>query len=516
MANIELFKDLVKNGYAFKGEHVKIGVGMLDGMVVPEADIYLPLKTMNRHGLIAGATGTGKTKTLQMISECLSNNSVPVVLMDIKGDLSGIAAAGTVNDKINDRCTKLNVTYTPQNFPVELLTLSDARGVKLRATVTEFGPILLSKILGLNDTQEGLVAMIFKYCDDNAMPLLDLKDFIKVLQFIGDEGKAEIEKTYGKISTSSTGTILRKVVELQQQGADVFFGEKSFEVDDLMRFNEKGQGIISILRVMDMQSKPKLFSTFMLQLLAELYATAPEEGDLDKPKLVLIIDEAHLVFQEANEALLQQIETVIKLIRSKGIGIFFCTQNPQDIPASILSQLGLKVQHALRAFTAADRKTIKTAAENFPISEHYIVDELLTQMGIGEAFVTLLNEKGIPTPLVHTMLCPPQSRMDILTDNELDEIIAKSKLTKKYNEIIDTESAYEILTKKLEEAAKKTEEETQQKIEEKEEKKAEAETSFFDNPILKQVGRTAAQVITRSLLGALGLGGRSSRRKSLF
>lgn len=516
MANIELFKDLVKNGYAFKGEHVKIGVGMLDGMVVPEADIYLPLKTMNRHGLIAGATGTGKTKTLQMISECLSNNSVPVVLMDIKGDLSGIAAAGTVNDKINDRCTKLNVTYTPQNFPVELLTLSDARGVKLRATVTEFGPILLSKILGLNDTQEGLVAMIFKYCDDNAMPLLDLKDFIKVLQFIGDEGKAEIEKTYGKISTSSTGTILRKVVELQQQGADVFFGEKSFEVDDLMRFNEKGQGIISILRVMDMQSKPKLFSTFMLQLLAELYATAPEEGDLDKPKLVLIIDEAHLVFQEANEALLQQIETVIKLIRSKGIGIFFCTQNPQDIPASILSQLGLKVQHALRAFTAADRKTIKTAAENFPISEHYVVDELLTQMGIGEAFVTLLNEKGIPTPLVHTMLCPPQSRMDILTDNELDEIIAKSKLTKKYNEIIDTESAYEILTKKLEEAAKKTEEETQQKIEEKEEKKAEAETSFFDNPILKQVGRTAAQVITRSLLGALGLGGRSSRRKSLF
>ncbi len=516
MANIELFKDLVKNGYAFKGEHVKIGVGMLDGMVVPEADIYLPLKTMNRHGLIAGATGTGKTKTLQMISECLSNNSVPVVLMDIKGDLSGIAAAGTVNDKINDRCTKLDVTYTPQNFPVELLTLSDARGVKLRATVTEFGPILLSKILGLNDTQEGLVAMIFKYCDDNAMPLLDLKDFIKVLQFIGDEGKAEIEKTYGKISTSSTGTILRKVVELQQQGADVFFGEKSFEVDDLMRFNEKGQGIISILRVMDMQSKPKLFSTFMLQLLAELYATAPEEGDLDKPKLVLIIDEAHLVFQEANEALLQQIETVIKLIRSKGIGIFFCTQNPQDIPASILSQLGLKVQHALRAFTAADRKTIKTAAENFPISEHYVVDELLTQMGIGEAFVTLLNEKGIPTPLVHTMLCPPQSRMDILTDNELDEIIAKSKLTKKYNEIIDTESAYEILTKKLEEAAKKTEEETQQKIEEKEEKKAEAETSFFDNPILKQVGRTAAQVITRSLLGALGLGGRSSRRKSLF
>ena len=513
MANADSFKELLKNGYTFKGEHAKIGVGMLNGEVIPEADIYLPLKTMNRHGLIAGATGTGKTKTLQMISEILSNNSVPVVLMDIKGDLSGIAAAGTTNDKINDRCTKLNINYTPQGFPVELLTLSDAIGVKLRATVTEFGPILLSKILGLNDTQEGLVAMIFKYCDDNAMPLLDLKDFIKVLQYIGDEGKEEIEKSYGKISTSSTGTILRKVVELQQQGADIFFGEKSFEVDDLMRFNDKGQGIISILRVMDMQSKPKLFSTFMLQLLAELYATAPEEGDLDKPKLVLIIDEAHLVFQEANQALLQQIETVIKLIRSKGIGIFFCTQNPQDIPASILSQLGLKVQHALRAFTAADRKTIKTAAENFPESEYYVVDELLTQMGIGEAFVTLLNEKGIPTPLVHTMLCPPQSRMDVLNDNELDELISKSKLTKKYNEVIDTESAYEILTKKLEEAAKKTEEEAEEKESKKEEEK---ETSFFDNPILKQVGRTAAQVITRSLLGALGLGGRSSRKKSLF
>ncbi|MFY8090813.1 MAG: helicase HerA-like domain-containing protein [Chitinophagaceae bacterium] len=513
MANADSFKELIKNGYTFKGEHAKIGVGMLNGEVIPEADIFLPLKTMNRHGLIAGATGTGKTKTLQMISEILSNNSVPVVLMDIKGDLSGIAAAGTTNDKINDRCTKLNINYTPQGFPVELLTLSDAIGVKLRATVTEFGPILLSKILGLNDTQEGLVAMIFKYCDDNAMPLLDLKDFIKVLQYIGDEGKEEIEKSYGKISTSSTGTILRKVVELQQQGADIFFGEKSFEVDDLMRFNDKGQGIISILRVMDMQSKPKLFSTFMLQLLAELYATSPEEGDLDKPKLVLIIDEAHLVFQEANQALLQQIETVIKLIRSKGIGIFFCTQNPQDIPASILSQLGLKVQHALRAFTAADRKTIKTAAENFPESEYYVVDELLTQMGIGEAFVTLLNEKGIPTPLVHTMLCPPQSRMDVLNDNELDELISKSKLTKKYNEVIDTESAYEILTKKLEEAAKKTEEEAEEKETKKEEEK---ETSFFDNPILKQVGRTAAQVITRSLLGALGLGGRSSRKKSLF
>lgn len=516
MADVNAFIETVKNGYSFKGEHIKIGNGILDGQVIADANIYLPLKTMNRHGLIAGATGTGKTKTLQKISEVLSNNSVPVVLMDIKGDLSGIAAAGTANDKINDRCSKLNISYTPTAFPTELYSLSGQNGVKLRATVTEFGPILLSKILGLNDTQEGLVAMIFKYCDDSKMPLLDLKDFIKVLQYIGDEGKAEMEKQYGKISTASTGTILRKVVELQQQGADVFFGEKSFEVEDLMRFDDMGRGMINILRVMDMQNRPKLFSTFMLQLLAELYAICPEEGDLDKPKLVLFIDEAHLVFQEANSALLQQIETVIKLIRSKGVGIFFCTQNPQDIPASILSQLGLKVQHALRAFTAADRKTIKQAAENFPETDFYETDELLTQMGIGEAFVTLLNEKGIPTPLVHTMLCPPESRMDVLTDEETNTLINKSKLVKKYNEVVDSESAHEILTKKLEAAAEEAEVEKEKVEEEKQDKKEAKEESFFDNPIVKQVGRTAASVITRGLLGALGLGGRSSRRKKLF
>lgn len=511
MPTQEQFLQTVQQGYTFKGEYIKIGCGMLNGEVVSGADVLLPLKTMNRHGLIAGATGTGKTKTLQMISEGLSNASVPVVLMDIKGDLSGIAAAGTANDKLNERCKLLNITYTPSAYATELLTLSNEKGVRLRATVTEFGPILLSKILGLNDTQGGLVAMIFKYCDDSKLPLLDLKDFIKVLQYISDEGKAEMEKQYGKISTTSTGTILRKVVELQQQGADIFFGEPSFEVEDLMRISDDGRGMINILRVTDMQNRPKLFSTFMLQLLAELYAISPEEGDLDKPKLVLFIDEAHLIFNEATTALLEQIETVIKLIRSKGIGIFFCTQNPQDVPSPILSQLGLKVQHALRAFTAADRKTIKQAAQNFPDSEFYTTDELLTQMGIGEGLVTLLNEKGIPTPLIHTMLCPPQSRMDVLSDTEIDALVNKSKLAAKYNKQIDSESAYEILTGKLEDAQKKTQEEQEQKQQTKKEAK---EESFFDNPVLKQVGRTAASVITRSLLGALGLGGR--RKSSLF
>lgn len=511
MAAVPSFVDAVKAGYTFKGESCKIGVAMLDGQVVPGADVMLPLKTMNRHGLIAGATGTGKTKTLQVLAEMLSGASVPVVLMDIKGDLSGIAAPGNPNGNISDRCQKLGIEFKPAACPAELLTLSRQKGTRLRATVSEFGPVLLSKILGLNDTQGGFVAIIFKYCDDHKLPLLDLKDFIKVLQFISNEGKAELEKEYGKISTTSTGTILRKVIELQQQGADLFFGETSFDIDDLMRIADDGRGMVSVIRVTDLQDRPKLFSTFMLQLLAELYASCPEEGDLDKPKLVLFIDEAHLIFQEASDALLQQIETIIKLIRSKGIGIFFCTQNPMDVPASVLAQLGLKVQHALRAFTAADRKVIKQTAENYPETAFYKTDELITQLGIGEALVTMLNEKGIPTPLVHCMLRPPASRMDILTETEIDELVAGSRIAARYNQEVDSESAYEILTAKLEEASQKQEE----KREKEEPKTTKKEKGFFDDPTIRSMTRTAGNTIVRSLLGVLGLGGRS-RRKSLF
>lgn len=514
MADSTKFLELVKAGYTFKGESFKIGCAMLDGNVVADADVLLPFKTLNRHGLIAGATGTGKTKTLQVLAEGSSDASIPVLLMDIKGDLSGIAAAGTPNDKITDRCQKLNIEFKPAAYPVDLLTLSEQKGARLRATVSEFGPVLLSKILGLNDTQGGFVAMIFKYCDDNKLPLLDLKDFTKVLQFVSDEGKAELEKTYGKISTTSTGTILRKVIELQQQGADVFFGEKSFEVDDLMRISDDGRGIISIVRVTDLQDRPKLFSTFMLQLLAELYATCPEEGDMDKPKLVMFIDEAHLIFQEANEALLQQIETIIKLIRSKGIGIYFCTQNPMDVPASVLAQLGLKVQHALRAFTAADRKVIKQTSENYPETDFYKTEDLITQLGTGEALVTILNEKGIPTPLVHCMIRPPQSRMDILSEMEIDSLVGKSKIAAKYNQVIDNKSAYEILTEKLEDAAKKEEQEAEEKTTKKTTTKK--EKTIFDDPTVRSMTRTAGNTIVRTLLGVLGLGGRSRKRKSLF
>lgn len=502
------FIEAIKTGYSFKGETVKIGAGMLEGEVIAEAEVFLPLSTMNRHGLIAGATGGGKTKSFQMIAEGLSDASVPCLLMDIKGDLSGIAAAGTLNDKIASRYQKLKMDYRPTTFPVDLLTLSQQKGVRLRATVSEFGPILITKILGLNDTQGGVVAMIFKYCDDNKLPLLDLKDFIKVLQYVGNEGKAELQKSYGNISTTSTGTILRKVIELQQQGADLFFGEKSFEVEDLMRMNEDGRGMISVLRVNDIQDKPKLFSTFMLQMLAELYSVCPEVGDVDKPKLIIFIDEAHLIFEEASKALFDEINTVIKLIRSKGIGIYFCTQNPMDVPASVLGQLGLKIQHSLRAFTANDRQVIKQTAQNYPETTFYKTEDLITQLGIGEALVTLLNEKGIPTPLVHTMMCTPRSRMDVLTQSEIDSIVGHSKLAAKYNQVIDSDSAYEMLTAKLQEAAAKPPVVAPAKTAKPEENLLE---KVVNNTVVKSMMRTAGTTIVRSLLGSLGLGGRSRK-----
>ncbi len=514
MGDKNSFTDAIKSGYSFKGETFKIGSAILDGEVIPEAEIFLPLKTMNRHGLLAGATGTGKTKSFQMIAEGLSDASVPVLLMDIKGDLSGIGAAGTVNDKISERYQTLKMEYKPHAYPVDLLTLSEQKGVRLRATVSEFGPVLLTKILGLNDTQGGVVAMIFKYCDDNKLPLLDLKDFIKVLQYVGNEGKNELQATYGNISTTSTGTILRKVIELQQQGADIFFGEKSFEVDDLMRISDDGRGMISILRVTDIQDKPKLFSTFMLQTLAELYSISPEEGDMDKPKLVIFIDEAHLIFQEASKALLEQIETIIKLIRSKGIGIYFCTQNPMDVPASILGQLGLKIQHALRAFTAADRTVIKQTAQNYPETKFYKTEDLITQMGIGEAMVTILNEKGIPTPLAHVMMLTPKSRMDILTNAEIDNIVSQSKLVVKYNQVIDSDSAYEMLTAKLKEAAANNPTPADAATKKTIKPEENAFEKVANNTIVKSMMRTAGNTIVRSLLGSLGLGGRSRSTSS--
>ena len=364
------FVSTIQSGYSFKGDAVLLGVATRDGKVFADAPVRLPLRTMNRHGLISGATGTGKTKTLQMIAEQLSEAGVPTLLMDIKGDLSGLAEAGTSSPAITERYAKIGSDWSPSAYPAEFLTLSEEPGARLRATVLEFGPLLFSRLLGLNETQSSLVALVYKFCDDKHLPLLDLKDFKKVLEYITGEAKANVTAEYGLVPTTSTALILRKLIELEQQGAEEFFGEPSFEMSDLLRVTD-GFGAVSILRLTDMQDRPKLFSSFMLQLLAELYATLPEVGDLEKPKLVIFIDEAHLIFDDAEKALLDEIETVIKLIRSKGVGIFFCTQMPTDVPDDVLGQLGMKVQHALRAFTAKDRAAIKAMAQNYPETAFY-------------------------------------------------------------------------------------------------------------------------------------------------
>jgi len=504
MADTTRFLETITNGYQPKGSFITLGTAMLNGEPVEGAYIKIPLKTMNRHGLIAGATGTGKTKTLQVLAEQLSENGVPVLMMDIKGDLSGIAKAAEVQPFITERHAKIGLPYEAKAFPAELMSLSKQEGVRLRSTVSEFGPVLFSRVLGLNDTQTGVVNVIFKYCDDNNMPLLDLKDIKKVLQFITDDGKAEIEKEYGMISTSSSGAILRKIIELEQQDADLFFGELSFDVKDLMRIDDQGRGYVNIIRLTDIQDKPKLFSTFMLSLLAEIYNTMPEKGDADQPELVIFIDEAHLIFDEASKALLDQIETIVKLIRSKGVGIFFVTQNPADVPNGVLSQLGLKVQHALRAFTAIDRKAIKLAAENYPITEFYKTDEIITQLGTGEALVTALSEKGNPTPLAATMLRAPMSRMDILTADEISTLNASSRLVKKYSEAIDRESAYEILCKKVEAIEAQQAQTQQQKAEEKAAKAAPRQTPSTGSTIEKQIIKTVTSAtFIRGVFGVL-------------
>ncbi|WP_298928806.1 helicase HerA-like domain-containing protein [uncultured Allomuricauda sp.] len=498
MSSKEKFFEHIEKGYTTKGDFITMGAGMFNGETVTNAFVKIPLKTLNRHGLIAGATGTGKTKTLQVIAENLSNKGIPVLLMDLKGDLSGIAQPSPGHPKIDERHEKIGLPFEANGFPVEILSLSDQDGVRLRATVSEFGPVLLSRILDLTVTQEGIVAVVFKYCDDNKLPLLDLKDFKKVLQYATGEGKKEFQESYGRISTSSTGTILRKIIELEQQGADLFFGEKSFEVDDLVRIDENGRGYINIIRLTDIQDRPKLFSTFMLSLLAEIYATFPEQGDSDRPELILFIDEAHLIFKEASKALLDQIESIVKLIRSKGIGLYFVTQNPTDVPDDVLAQLGLKVQHALRAFTAKDRKAIKLTAENYPDSEFYDTKEVLTSLGIGEALISALDEKGRPTPLAATLLRAPMSRMDVLTKAELKETLGKSKLIKKYNDDVDRESAYELLNEKIEKAQKEAEKEEKQKTTSR--RKTSTRRSTRMNPVVKVL--TSATFI-RGVLGVL-------------
>lgn len=508
MKNSDAFVKDITEGNTFKGDYITLGSAMLNGETITNTFVNVPLKTMNRHGLIAGATGTGKTKTLQVLAENLSEKGIPVLLMDVKGDLSGLAKPSAGHAKIDERHAKIGLPFEPKAFPVEVFTLSEQDGVRLRATISEFGPVLISRILDVTETQAGIISVIFKYCDDNHLPLLDLKDFKKILQYATNEGKAEFEESYGRISTASTGAILRKIIEIEQQGGDLFFGETSFDTQDLLRIDENGRGYINIIRLTDIQDRPKLFSTFMLSLLAEIYSTFPEQGDSDRPELILFIDEAHLIFNEASSALLNQIESIVKLIRSKGVGLYFVTQNPTDVPEAVLGQLGLKVQHALRAFTANDRKAIKLTAQNYPDTDYYDTADVLTSLGIGEALVSALDEKGKPTPLAATMMRAPMSRMDILTETELGSLLAQSQLAKKYNQEIDRESAYEMLNEKIEQAEA---EEAKQKAKEEKEalKRAESKRqtrstsrrqSTRMSPLVKVL--TSATVI-RGVLGIL-------------
>jgi DNA helicase HerA-like ATPase len=495
----EQFIAAINKSYTTDLPSIYLGAGILNGEILAEARVSLPLRMMNRHGLITGATGSGKTRTLQLIAEQLSAAGVPVFMPDMKGDLSGIAKEGAENEKIAERAAALGIRHSPSAFPVELYSLSGKLGAQMRATVTEFGPALLSKILELNDTQCGVLNILFKYADDKNLPIVDFHDLKKVLNFLTDgPGAAEIKSDYGKISPATSSTILRKIVSLEQQGVNQIFGETSFDIND---FFDKvdGRGVISILNVSDIQNQPAIFSTFMLALLAELYQRLPEAGDLDKPKLIFFLDEAHLLFKDAPKAFLDQIDQVIRLIRSKGVGIFFCTQLTQDIPAVVLGQLGNRVHHVIRAFTPNDVKALKETVKTFPSSPFYEMEKQFTQLGTGQAFITVLNEKGIPTETVVTHLAPPASVMGPLAPADYDQILQSSELNKKYKNSVNPQSAFELLESRLKEQEDEIEDEPDVR------KSSRTEKSTFDqvlsSPVAKQVGRELIRGVFGMLFG---------------
>jgi DNA helicase HerA-like ATPase len=507
------FIEVISKSYTTPLPSIYLGAGLYQGEIVPEAKVNLPLRMMNRHGLVTGATGSGKTRTLQLIAEQLSAAGVPVFMPDMKGDLSGMAKEGTANDKINERAKALGVQFTPSGFPVELYSLSGKLGAQMRATVTEFGPVLLSKILELNEVQSGVLAVVFKYADDKNLPIVDFNDLKKVLNYLSEgAGAQEIKADYGKISTTTLGTILRKIVALEQQGIQQLFGERSFDIQDLFE-KVDGRGVISLLNVSDIQSQPGIFSTFMLALLAELYQNLPEAGDLDKPKLIFFLDEAHLLFKDAPKAFMDQIEQVIRLIRSKGVGIFFCTQLTQDVPPTVLSQLGNRVHHVIRAFTPNDVKALKETIKTFPKSEFYDMEQQFTQLGTGQAFITVLNEKGIPTETVVTHLAPPASVMGPLSAEEYQSHLKGSDLYTKYQEAIDPQSAFEMLEAKM-----KQQEVEEPKAQPRTTSGRRAEKSTFEevisSPVAKQVGRELVRGVFGMLFGTTTR--RTTRRKGIF
>jgi uncharacterized protein len=491
----------INKSYTTSLPTIYLGAGILDGEIVSDARVHLPLRMMNRHGLITGATGSGKTRTLQLMAEQLSKAGVPVFMPDMKGDISGMAKAAVPNEKIHERAAALNYAYEPAEYPVELYSLSGNLGAQMRATVTEFGPVLLSKILELNDTQTGVLNILFKYADDRQLAIVDFADLKKVLNYLTEgPGAIEIKGDYGKISSASASTILRKIVSLEQQGVNHIFGETSFDVDDLMQ-KVDGKGVITLLNVSDIQHQPAVFSTFMLALLAELYQRLPEAGDLDKPNLIFFLDEAHLLFKDAPKAFLDQIDQVIRLIRSKGVGVFFCTQLTQDVPANVLAQLGNRVHHVIRAFTPNDVKALRETVKTFPHSEFYDIEKEFTKLGTGQAFITVLNEKGIPTETVVTHLAPPSSHMGPLEPNEYDDLLKHSEGYGKYHKAVDPESAFEILSERMQqhEAAAATPTMEQRRTT----TTRRAEKSTLETVMQSSVGRQVGRELVRGVFGML-------------
>jgi DNA helicase HerA-like ATPase len=444
------FTEMLTAGYGFADPSVTLGAALeTGGAVHQEPKIRIPLGMMNRHGLIAGATGTGKTKTLQLLTEQLVAQGVPVFVADIKGDLSGLAVPGESNDRVSSRAKDVGWEWKPAGVPVEFVSLSGKLGVQLRATVSSFGPLLLGKTLSLNETQTSVLTMVFKYCDDNQLPLLDLPDLRAVLQFLSsDEGKSALAQ-YGGMSGATVGVLLRKMVELETQGAGQFFGEPEFDVKDMLHQTSDGRGIVTCLELSDVQDKPLLWSTFMMWMLAELYHNLPEEGDLPKPKLAFFFDEAHLLFDDASKEFLDQVQQVVRLIRSKGVGVYFVTQTPKDVPTDVLAQLSNRVQHALRAHTPNDDAALRATVRTFPKTTFYDLEETLTSLGIGEAVVTVLDGRGSPTPVVATRLIPPASRMAPLTPDELQADIRQSDLLAEYGQAVDRDSAREMLAARI-------------------------------------------------------------------
>jgi len=441
--------DVVTRGYAFTGPALELGALLVDGEPVPSAQVRVPLEMLNRHGLVAGATGTGKTKTLQVMAEQLAAHGVPVFLADVKGDLSGISRPGEPSDKLTARTASIGQQWVPTGHHTEFLALGGlGTGVPVRATVTSFGPTLLAKVLDLNETQTSSLSLVFHFADRAGLALIDLKDLRSVVQYlVSDEGQADLEGL-GGLSKATAGVILRELIAFADGGAEQFFGEPEFDTAHLLRTTPEGRGVVTCLELAAVQDKPALFSTFLLWLLADLFHDLPEAGDLDKPKLVFFFDEAHLLFRDASKAFLEQITTTVRLIRSKGVGVFFVTQSPKDVDADVLAQLGNRVQHALRAYTPDDAKALRAAVSTFPTSS-YDLEELLTQLGIGEAVVTVLSERGAPTPVAWTRLRAPQSLMAPAPAAELAAAVAASPLQAEYGTVLDRESAFERLAAKL-------------------------------------------------------------------